>query len=242
MFSKRILSLLAAPVLLALGAQAQTTHVVTLSGVSFSPPVLKIDVGDSVEWQWISGSHNVVSGSGGVADGIFTSGNPTSMFGKKFTVVFDQAFVTANPKPGNLYPYFCQPHFAFGMVGSVQVQTPATSTSRNGSGVNPATFVETSPAVIGGMWQTTVDIVTPGALASAIAVSGIGPLQIPTGFGELLINSASFVGPIDLALGAHSIAIPNDCNLLGTKLWAQAATFKPGMIVFQNALDLELGV
>ena len=59
---------------------AQTTHMVTLSGASFSPADLTIDVGDTVRWVWVSEFHDVESGTSGapVGDGKFTSGNPVS--------------------------------------------------------------------------------------------------------------------------------------------------------------------
>ena len=71
------LSVAIAALALAAGyAHAQTTHVVTLQGTSFSPGDLTIQVGDSVQWDWISGLHNVESGVNGIHDGNFRSGDP----------------------------------------------------------------------------------------------------------------------------------------------------------------------
>ena len=99
---------------------AQTTHDVTLSGVSFTPSDLTIDVGDTVHWVWVSGGHNVVSGVGGVHDGNFHSGVVT--FGITFDVTLDQPFLDAHSMPNNVYLYYCEPHLAFGMAGRVRVQ------------------------------------------------------------------------------------------------------------------------
>lgn len=235
-----LILLLPSTALVARPAAAQTTHTVSVSGQSFTPRNLTIDVGDRVDWVWGTGQHDVVSGSGGVPDGNFTSGAPT--FGPKtFSLTFDQAFLTAKPEACHKYTYFCAVHFAFGMTGSVTVEIPASSQVRNGSGVNPVGFAEVTPAVIGGTWSVTVDIVTPGAVASAVAVSPLPPIQVGTGFGELLINISALAGPILVGTGAHSVAIPNDCKLMGQPLATQAATIKSGSIRLQNAIDVVLG-
>lgn len=88
----------------------------------FSPADVVIDVGDTIHWIWASTGHNVVSGmpvdpNAGVA---FLSGPPAPV-GTTFDVLFDQAFLDANPVPNNIYDYHCHPHAAFGMVGSVTV-------------------------------------------------------------------------------------------------------------------------
>lgn len=99
---------------------AQTTHDVTLSGFDFTPEELTIDVGDTVHWVWSSGTHNVVSGVGGVHDGNFNSSAAT--FGITFDVIFDQTFLNGNPMPNNEYPYYCEPHLVYGMIGKITVQ------------------------------------------------------------------------------------------------------------------------
>ncbi len=104
---------------------SQTVHTVTLSdGLTFSPSSLTIDVSDTVDWVWTGiMEHNVVSGVSGIPDGSFSSG--VSVFAPNtFSVTFDQAFLTANPMPGNAYPYYCDPHVFFGMTGTVTVQVP----------------------------------------------------------------------------------------------------------------------
>ncbi len=233
----------AAAAALSLASQAQTTHVVMVSGTDFTPSFLKIDVGDTVDWVWGVGSHNVVSGSSGSSNGIFTSGAPT-LPANTFSMTFDQPFLDANPMPGNLYDYFCEVHFFFGMTGQLQIAGTATSTVRNGNGVNPLGFVETSPPILGGTWTTTVDIATPGHLASIVAISTGGPAPgIALGglfSGELLILPPLL--PPDTGIGSHSIPIPNDCSLIGVTLNTQGATFTPGTIAFNNAIDIQPGV
>ncbi len=95
-------------------------------GASFSPADIFVETGDTVRWTWVGGFHNVVSGDAvglvGTPDGIFTSGPPTSAAGTVYDVLFDDAFLSANPMPGAAYPYFCEVHVGFGMTGSVTVQ------------------------------------------------------------------------------------------------------------------------
>ncbi len=102
----------------------QTTHIVIVgpdNGLVFSPDEIVITVGDTVLWEWegfdIFG-HNVVSD-----DGAFLSGPPVNP-PACFEVTFDQIFLDENSVPGNLYGYHCEPHFVFGMVGTVQVVVP----------------------------------------------------------------------------------------------------------------------
>lgn len=113
---------------------AQTTHEVTLSGMAFSPKNLTITVGDTVRWVWLSGNHDVESGTSGAltGDGKFSSG--TAVFPPKtFEVVFDQNFLNANPIAGEVYPYYCSVHFVFGMTGTITVETCPNNCSGNGT-------------------------------------------------------------------------------------------------------------
>jgi len=106
------------------------THVVTVApsgSMTFSPSALSIANGDTVRWQWAASGHTVTSGTPGDASGAFDSGlNGT---GAIFEVVFDQAFLDANPAVFNSYDYYCIPHGFFGMVGTVSVAGSGTGTS-----------------------------------------------------------------------------------------------------------------
>lgn len=108
------------------------THVVNQSGFTFDPQDVTIQFGDTVQWVHAVGSHTVTEGTGGGAcagcafDSPLTAANPT------YSVTFDAAFVAANGRPGNVYDYYCQPHFGLGMVGSVTVQTPIPTVSQWG--------------------------------------------------------------------------------------------------------------
>jgi len=105
-----------------LGSQAiaQTTHQVDLNTISFDPATLNIAEGDTVNWVWQIGNHNVESGSMGTHNGFFRSGDPVPA-PNTFSVTFDAAFLSANPAPGNSYDYYCVLHEGFGQVGQINV-------------------------------------------------------------------------------------------------------------------------
>jgi hypothetical protein len=66
---------------------------------------ITINVGDTVQWTWITGGHSVTSD-----DGLFDTG--ILVAGSTFSFTFDQA--------GD-FAYHCIPHQAIGMVGVVHV-------------------------------------------------------------------------------------------------------------------------
>jgi len=103
-------------------AQADTITVLVV-GVSFSPENVTIQVGDTIEWLHVNGSHTVTEGTDGTVDGdeafhAIINGSLT-----RYVVTFDAAFLAANPRPGDVYDYFCVPHIQFGMVGTIAVET-----------------------------------------------------------------------------------------------------------------------
>ena len=124
-FTAAILVGLASTLVLPSSANAQTTHTVNLDGILFIPADITIEVGDTVHWVWVSEVHNVESGVivdfVGVPDGNFISGSPVGTVGTTYELAFDQAFLDANPMPGNAYPYYCIVHVFFTMAGTVTV-------------------------------------------------------------------------------------------------------------------------
>jgi plastocyanin len=86
----------------------------------FDPETITVHVGDTVRWRWASSGHNVVSGTGGSADGTFCSPNnqncgsaPLPGSGTTYEHTFNNA---------GTFPYFCSAHQSFGMTGMVVVQ------------------------------------------------------------------------------------------------------------------------
>ena len=120
----RTVALLGAALLsFSVASSAQTTHQVLVDGITFTPDDLTIQEGDTVEWVWGTGLHDVVSGDfAGNPDGIWSSGAPTT--GATFSLTFDSAFVSGNPVPNNEYTYYCSVHVGFGQTGIVRVAAP----------------------------------------------------------------------------------------------------------------------
>ena len=117
---KRYFSSLVALVLLGGIAQADIVTV-TQVNFGFSPQDITIDVGDTVRWVYTDGYHDVVEGTDGTIDGDEAFNGALDAPNPSFEVVFDAAFLSANPRTGNRYDYFCTPHFFMGMIGSVTV-------------------------------------------------------------------------------------------------------------------------
>src|SRR5215471_13831167 len=92
--------------------QAATTNV-NVENFDFSPSSMTINVNDSVQWNWVSGTHSSTSSSG-LWDSM-QLGTPNS-----YSVAF--------PGIGN-YPYFCTVHGSATMSGSVTVLSPGQSVS-----------------------------------------------------------------------------------------------------------------
>jgi plastocyanin len=90
-----------------------TRKVVLTQDNFFSPKNVSIAQGDTIVW-FNSGSmvHTATSGSNGVMNGVWNSGNIGS--GGSFTRVFNDSV--------GVYNYYCIPHWSsFGMVGTVTV-------------------------------------------------------------------------------------------------------------------------
>ncbi len=92
----------------------------------FSPDILNINVGDTVRWTWAAGGHNVRSGNGCSANGMFCSpsdtgctSNPLSATGTVYSHTFGQA---------GIFTYYCSAHCSAGMGGMVTVGSAPTVT------------------------------------------------------------------------------------------------------------------
>lgn len=236
------LCLIASPSLLA----AQTTHVVNLTGSAFSTPDLTIAVGDTVQWNWVSGLHNVESGVAGVHDGIFRSGDPV-LAPSTFSVLFDQAFLNANPTPGKVYRYYCTVHLGVGMVGQVTVAFPSALALRGG-GSNPTSASTVGAANTGTNLIVLVDLTTTGH-SSALLFGFDSPLSLTLGGGQTLLcidllGAGELLGqtfqPGPTAL--FSLAIPDVPSLCGFSFSMQAIHFG-GVVPFalSNAVDATVG-
>jgi plastocyanin len=101
-------------------AEVPTVTVGPGGALRFDPSSITIHVGETVRWRWSSSGHNVVSGSGGTADGRFCSPNDRGCGSAPLSdagAMYEHTFMEAGT-----FPYFCAPHFAFGMTGRVVVE------------------------------------------------------------------------------------------------------------------------
>ena len=244
----RALLTLVSAALLAGSASAQTSHQVDLFSVTFSPQDLVIDVGDTVVWNWVTGFHNVESGTNGNHDGVFLSGAPVAP-PATFSVTFDQAFLDANPKAGNFYEYYCIVHLP-GMVGTIKVRTPdttASATFRNDAGnTNPAAYTALNAPIPGMTYDATIDTTVQAGATGAFLVGYGSALELPTQYGVVLVNVADPSGLLlsEVGVGAlanYSAAVPNDPTLCGFAFSTQGVIFGGG-ISLTNAYDLVVGV
>ncbi len=116
----RNLSLAAAILLFSLQSIA-AVHTITVSNFQFSPGSLNVMVGDTIIWQWQSGSHTTTSTS--IPSGAQAWNTPLTSANTIFPYVVTMA--------GD-YDYVCQPHAAI-MIGSFTASTPVGITPKPGS-------------------------------------------------------------------------------------------------------------
>jgi plastocyanin len=95
------------------------THVITQTDFTWTPDLVVINVGDTVQWVWTGFSHTVTNGVdladpavGTLFDAPLNSLNRT----------FSRTFTT----PGTV-PFFCRPHLVMGMTGTIIVQAAAAA-------------------------------------------------------------------------------------------------------------------
>ena len=88
-----------------------TTHDISMVDSAFQPQTITVKMGDSIRWTNNGArTHTSTSGTNGVPDGIWDSGDIAS--GNTYERVFDTA---------GTYPYYCHYHWAMGMTGTITV-------------------------------------------------------------------------------------------------------------------------
>ena len=127
----------------------------------------------------------------------------------------------------------------------IVVSPLASTTVRNGSGVNPLIFDSLSLPVLGTDWDAAIDAGAVGASGLAFVFGYTGALAgLPTAFGELLIDPTTDFVLSDVSLvvagqATFSQAVPNDLSLEGFFFSTQG--FVNGVGQLTNALDVVLG-
>ncbi len=91
-----------------------TTHDVSMTSSGYTPADLTINEGDTIRWTNNDvRAHTSTSGTNGVPDGIWDSGDVTA--GNTYEWVFNAA---------GTFPYYCMHHWQTGMTGTITVVTP----------------------------------------------------------------------------------------------------------------------
>ncbi len=110
---------------------AQTTHIITTSGFSFSPNNITISKGDTVRWTNLQGnSHNVAQTDCPATPTSVYNGGFFSGFGgdvDTFELVFNDV---------GEFCFICQPHVSFSMNGHITVEPVWTDLGGGTAGVN----------------------------------------------------------------------------------------------------------
>ena len=187
--------------------QAQSTHTVDVTGIAFSPAHLDVTVGDTVDFVWGSGVHNVRALSGA-----FNSGSPVSgPF--TFSVTFDQQFLNANPFSNNFYKYLCDLHIAIGMTGSIRVLTP---------GVPVLDLAPDLPAAGSPLTFHVWDASPNSTVMLGYSMTGGGPYNTAFGVASLTPPVVILTSMSADSTGHASLLVTVPASLQGRSVWFQA--------------------
>src|SRR5438132_880291 len=192
----------------------------------FFPNFLVIYTGISVLCKFLSDGHDVVSGSSCRADNQFCSPDdancsfaPNAEPGERYTHVFNSA---------GTFNYFCQPHCADGMTGTVIVQAGSTPTPTP-TPTPAASILQLSSAgysVGEAEQQVNVTVTRSGDTSSTASVNfatsdgaGSQACNVVNGFASSRCDYISALGTLKFAAGetskAVSVLIINDSYLEG---------------------------
>lgn len=110
-------------------ANGETIEVVATASLTFAPPDVVLNVGDSIHWTGLQGGFHTVAETADANTLTYNGGFHSPAAGSEFTFTFDS--------PGD-YFYICEPHVISGMRGTVTVidsgNEPVPTLSEWGSG------------------------------------------------------------------------------------------------------------
>lgn len=120
----------------------------------------------------------------------------------------------------------------------------ASSTPRNGSGVNPMNLVGITPPALGASWETLLDCSAHGPGVASLYVFSAPANGPVVGLGELLVGGTRYfkIHALHMSIASSFVLrIPGDVSLCGLQAYVQGlCTGSPGPGL-SNALDLVLG-
>ena len=171
------------------------THTITVQSFSFAPKDIVIQDGDTVIFQWMSGSHTATSGT--------NPGDATA--GSLFNFTMDSAHpvgqVTFNGTLG-LVPFHCIPHWFVGMTGTITIQPAAPTAVTHLVTVRNFEFAPALTAAAPGdtvrwVWESGSHTTTSGASSNPVHTPG-----------------ALWSAPIDVSNRSFDYVVPDTVALL----------------------------
>lgn len=103
-----------------------TVHEITQVNFTWSPDVVTVSPGDTVRWIRTASAHTVTSGSSCTPDGLWFDVPLNGV-----TPIFEWVVPSGTPSE---IPFFCTPHCAFGMTGTIIVEAADCFGDLDGSG------------------------------------------------------------------------------------------------------------
>lgn len=120
----------------------------------------------------------------------------------------------------------------------------ASSTPRNGSGLNPVSLTGVTPPALGTTWETTLDCSGHSPAVATLYVFSAPASGPVLGAGEVLVGGSHYLTihrPHTGSVTAFALPIPGDVSLCGLQGYVQGlCTGAPGPGL-TNALDVALG-
>lgn len=121
--------------------------------------------------------------------------------------------------------------------------TMASSTLRNGTGLNPLQFADQGPPRLGQTWVGATGA-PAGTLSTIVAFAFAPSAPLPFAGGEVLIDLSRT--PLQIpGFGTHPVTIPDEPRFYGARFYAQAFRLEvvggTPTLVLLNGLDLVLG-
>ncbi len=183
---------------------AQTTHIVEMQDNFFVPANITINVGDTIEWPNVGNVvHTSTSGVSCTSDGTWDSGNVFP--GGSYSFVFTES---------GEFPYYCIPHCAIGMTGSVTVEE-ATATD-DVLAENNGVLISPNPAET----HTTVEFKTNSPADVSLTVFNLTgkQLEVPYDRTERNNDRITFdLNLIDLTKGMYFVQLKSAGSIQTTQ-------------------------
>lgn len=178
---KKILPVLAACLLFVLKGHA-FTKIVNVQNHVFAPASFTINLGDTIVWTWVSGTHTTTSL--GIPAGAVAWNKNINTSNRTFMYV---------PAVAGLYNYKCTPHQFMGMVGNFTVNSVCPPATAQISAASATTFCKGGSVLLNS--TVSADIVSYQWKRNGTDISGA--------------TSSTFTAT---ASGTYTLAVTNNCG------------------------------